>query len=235
MRLTRTYKIALAIAILFVLLACSSKPEPGPDKTIAGGLLGAGWGAGAGAIVGNQVATSGEGAAVGAGVGFINGLLSGAGYDHVENELIEQDKQLAALKISNQATAQELDKLQEKFDLAASTDVATVMYQTFFDPDATSLRSGAVANLEALADSIKRSPRVPKVKVVGHADDAGSPEYNSRLSESRARTVAAYLTSKGISSDTIEVTSFGSKRPLATNGTAEGRQLNRRVDIFIGR
>ena len=57
---------ALGACILSV--GCAT-PQPGPDKTIAGALLGAGWGAGAGAVVGNQIDASGGGIAVGAGLG----------------------------------------------------------------------------------------------------------------------------------------------------------------------
>ena len=67
------------IAVLFI-SGCSN-PQPGPDKTAAGAVLGAGWGAGAGAVIGNQVNYGGEGAAIGAGFGFVQGGLEGAGYD----------------------------------------------------------------------------------------------------------------------------------------------------------
>ena len=63
-RLSKTF----LVGSISTLLACSN-PQPGPDKTIAGALLGAGWGAGAGAVVGNQVSTPGKGTAVGAGFG----------------------------------------------------------------------------------------------------------------------------------------------------------------------
>jgi len=214
-------------------LACSN-PQPGPDKTIAGTLLGAGWGAGSGAVVGNQVSAAGEGVAVGAGFGAVAGAMSGAGYDLAEGTQLEQGRELAALRVQNVANQRELERLQGRLDDVIGMDPSGGVYQVFFDENATSLRAGAIANLEVIADSIKNSPRAYVINVVGHTDDAGTPETNSRLAEARARAVSAYLGARGISMDQIKVSSFGATRPIATNGNSVGRQLNRRVDIYIG-
>ena len=105
----------------------------------------------------------------------------------------------------------------------------------FFDTDATNLKAGAVANLEVVAEGIKANPSTYVVNVVGHSDDSGTPSYNERLAEARARTVSAYLGERGVSMDRIVVKNFGATRPIASNSTPEGRQLNRRVDIYISR
>ncbi|NLF24853.1 MAG: OmpA family protein [Deltaproteobacteria bacterium] len=228
----------ITVPVLFVLFAISAcAPTPGPDKTIAGAALGAAWGAGAGAVVGHQVegAPTGEGVAIGAGFGAVSGAMSGLAYDAQEDVQIQQEQELASLRIQNTANAQMLSHLQARLDQAIATDLAGGIYQVFFDPDSSTLRSGAIANLEVIADSIRTSPSAYVVNVVGHADDAGTPTYNQRLAESRARAVSAYLSARGISMDQLHVSSYGSKRPIASNVTEAGRQLNRRVDIFIGR
>lgn len=69
------------------------------------------------------------------------------------------------------------------------------------------------------------------IELIGHTDNVGSDEYNLQLSRKRAETVAQYLVSKGISSDRISVSGFGSSKPVASNDTEEGRSKNRRVDI----
>ena len=71
--------------------------------------------------------------------------------------------------------------------------------------------------------------------VVGHADDSGNPEYNQQLSEARAREVAGYLMSRGISKDRITQKAMGSSNPIASNASQTGRQLNRRVDVYVGK
>lgn len=220
---------------LILFLAACSNPQPGPDKTIAGAVLGAGWGAGAGAVVGNQIGNKGPGAAVGAGFGAVNGMLVGAGYDLNESTQIREEEELASLRVQNAVNQRSLQQLQTRLDRAVTTDVSGGVYQVFFDTDATNLKSGAVANLEIIADSIKTSPAAFVINIAGHSDDSGNPEYNDRLAEARARTVSAYLGQRGISMDQMIVKNFGAQRPIATNATPEGRQLNRRVDIFISR
>ena len=222
----------LISAIILFTFGCHS-PEPGPDKTIAGAALGAGWGAGTGAVIGNQVGNKGPGAALGAGFGAVSGAMSGFTYDQTEDALIKQEKQLASLRIQNSANRRELQNIQSKLDNMANAAAVSGVYQVYFDTDQTNLRSGAIANLEVIAESIKRNPSGHAVQVVGHADDSGSPEYNQRLAESRARNVSSYIAARGVSSDSIIVSSYGSKRPIASNVSTEGRQLNRRVDVFV--
>ena len=222
------------LSLLFVLGACSN-PQSGPDKTIGGAVLGAGWGAGAGAVVGNQIGNTGAGTAVGAGFGAANGMLAGIGYDLTEASQIEEEKMLAALKIQNLANERNLEMLQATLDNAIASNAIGGVYQVFFDADATTIRAGAVANLEVITESIRSSPAAVIVNVIGNSDDSGTPDYNERLAEARARAVSGYLASRGISMDQIRVRSFGSQRPIASNTTDVGRQLNRRVDIYISR
>jgi outer membrane protein OmpA-like peptidoglycan-associated protein len=224
----------LSLGFALFLSACAT-PQPGPDKTIAGAILGAGWGAGAGAVVGNQVSSSGQGVAVGAGFGLIGGALSGASYDSIEATQVKQEEILASLKLQNLANQKELEFIQGKLDNALASDLGGAFYQVFFDADATSLRSGAIAQLELIAQTLRSSPSLGKVNVVGHSDDEGTPDYNARLSEARARTVTSYLAGQGIALDQIVVSSYGSQRPVASNTNDAGRQLNRRVDVYITR
>jgi outer membrane protein OmpA-like peptidoglycan-associated protein len=61
----------------------------------------------------------------------------------------------------------------------------------------------------------------------------GSTEYNQALSERRATSVANYLLSKAVVAARIETVGFGETAPLADNGSAEGRSLNRRVELSL--
>ena len=232
-------RLLITICLSASLLACSTN-NPGPDKTIAGAILGAGWGAGAGAVVGNQLTPStqvGEGAAIGAGFGLVSGALQGAGYDVIEEEQVRQARKLQALEIQNLANGQELANIQGRLDdensSALSSALTSNVYQVYFESDATNLKSGAIKNLETIADQIAASPRFSKIVVQGHTDDTGDKEYNNKLSTARAHNVADYLKGRGISQNQIQVSSFGAKQPIASNKTLEGRQLNRRVDVLI--
>jgi len=216
------------------LIGCEN-PQAGPDKSLGGALLGAGWGAGAGAVVGNQVSTPGRGVAVGSGFGAAAGLLMGMGYDLEEGVQLEQQRQLADLRMQNAANNMELVKLQTQLDNASGDNPLGGVYTVFFDEDQTNLRLGAVSSLEKVAEAIKTSSSARRVHVVGHTDDTGRPDYNDKLALSRAQSVAGYLASRGISVDQIKVESFSASRPVATNRTAAGRQLNRRTEIYTSR
>ncbi len=220
-------------ALLLITSVVGCAPRSGIDKTAISSGVGAGVGAGAGAIIGNQIGNLGPGAAVGAGAGLISGFSTGVMFDTMESRMIAQERDLAAMRKQNDSNTAKLARLQDKLDTALMTDSFSGMYQVFFDTDIGELRAGSVANLETIANSIKMSPYAYYVNVVGHADDSGNPEYNERLAEARARNVASILSSRGISMDQIRTANHGAKRPIASNTTEMGRQLNRRVDIFV--
>jgi len=225
---------ALTLTLVTLLSACH--PTPGPDKAVVGALLGAGWGAGAGAVIGNQVDASGSGAAIGSGFGFVSGLIHGAGLDVAEGTELQQQREIDALRVrvaANQRSLmflqKELDKRDQKLYRSATGS------QVFFDKNRASLRSGTAGQLQRLAEQIKFNPYVGAITVHGHSDDTGDVQKNLRLSEARARTVVAFLANHGIPLDTIQVEAHGSKRPLATNATESGAQLNRRVEVVLSK
>lgn len=72
-----------------------------------------------------------------------------------------------------------------------------------------------------------------KLSLVGHTDSDGSEELNQGLSEIRAGKVRDILTAEGFSAANLEISGKGESQPIADNGTAEGRQKNRRVSIRL--
>ncbi|MDB4575919.1 OmpA family protein [bacterium] len=71
------------------------------------------------------------------------------------------------------------------------------------------------------------------IAVAGYTDNVGSDAYNQSLSEQRAKSVADYLKGKKVVAARFEIIGFGEKNPIADNGTAEGRALNRRVELTL--
>jgi outer membrane protein OmpA-like peptidoglycan-associated protein len=69
--------------------------------------------------------------------------------------------------------------------------------------------------------------------IVGHTDSTGSADLNRRLSVDRARSVASYLTAKGIEPSRLQQDGRGPDEPVASNATDAGRAQNRRVEIFV--
>jgi outer membrane protein OmpA-like peptidoglycan-associated protein len=89
----------------------------------------------------------------------------------------------------------------------------------------------------ALLSKVQRSIRTfgdPDVVIEGHTDSTGSDDVNENLSQQRAEAVRQYfVANKTLSYEKIVAVGYGSKRPLASNATLEGRAINRRIDVII--
>jgi len=94
------------------------------------------------------------------------------------------------------------------------------------------LKPGAVTNLRQVADVMNKYPQT-NITISGHTDSTGSAQHNQQLSEGRARSVANYLQSQGVSPSRISAIGYGASMPVAGNDTPSGRQANRRVEIEI--
>jgi outer membrane protein OmpA-like peptidoglycan-associated protein len=158
------------------------------------------------------------------------------GYDLEEGVQVDQKQELAALKVQSAANQMELEKLQGYLDhQSAQNPLGAGVYTVHFDEDQTNLRLGAVKGLEQVAEAIKTGRAYRTVYVAGHTDDTGRPDYNEKLAKARADAVTAYLAARGIPTDNIKTESFSASRPVATNKTAAGRQLNRRTEVSLMR
>jgi outer membrane protein OmpA-like peptidoglycan-associated protein len=208
------------------------------DSTVAGAALGAAWGAGAGAIVGHQLSYAGEGTAIGAGLGAINGATTGLAHDAAQERLFAQEQVLSQLQMESQQNSQLLAEVQSKLDTPSHSDSSSTIYNIYtilFDQLATSPRLGSIRILEIIANSLRKDPYIKEILVEGHSDDEGTPEQTLQIAESRARSVSTFLTTQGLPLNKFVIKSYGSTHPIASNETAEGRQLNRRVEIIIVR
>jgi len=104
--------------------------------------------------------------------------------------------------------------------------------QTLFDTDSAQLNSAGLSVMNGLFSSLSEYKGITGISVTGHTDSRGSEAYNQALSEQRAETVAAQISSR-YPDARIEVVGMGESSPVASNSTAEGRQLNRRVDVEV--
>lgn len=101
-----------------------------------------------------------------------------------------------------------------------------------FDFDSAQIRPDAERTLAEVAEVIKGYAKRP-ARVEGHTDSVASDDYNQKLSERRAAAVQAWLVGKGVEAARLTPRGFGEGKPVADNGTAEGRQRNRRVEVII--
>jgi OmpA-OmpF porin, OOP family len=99
-----------------------------------------------------------------------------------------------------------------------------------FDTDAATLRPDAAAVISEITQLLQANPDL-KIAVEGHTDNTGTAARNSQLSQQRAAAVVAALTATGVAGTRLSAQGFGQDKPLADNGTDEGRARNRRVEL----
>ncbi|HEV8082267.1 MAG TPA: OmpA family protein [Chitinophagaceae bacterium] len=102
----------------------------------------------------------------------------------------------------------------------------------FFDFDKWDLRPESFIELNRVVKLLTENPKI-EIEMSAHTDSRGSDEYNFKLSDNRARSVMEYIISQGINSSRITSHGYGETKPVATNETDEGRQLNRRDEFTI--
>lgn len=102
----------------------------------------------------------------------------------------------------------------------------------FFDFDKWDLRPESFFELNRVVQLLNENPTI-EIEMSAHTDSRGTDEYNFVLSDKRAKSVMDYILSQGISPDRITSHGYGESKPVATNDTDDGRQLNRRVEFKI--
>lgn len=110
--------------------------------------------------------------------------------------------------------------------------VISTAQSIFFRSGSAQLDPESGPMLDAVAAIADRCPEA-KIEVSGHTDSIGNPRANRELSEARARTVADYLTRRGVNRRRIRAGGFGDTRPIASNETEEGRAKNRRIEFLV--
>lgn len=114
-----------------------------------------------------------------------------------------------------------------------SYEEITLKAGALFDSGKAELKPQGLAELAQLVTKLKTLQDVESIQVTGHTDSQGPEAYNLRLSEQRAVAVKNYLSQNGIDGKIINTAGMGDAKPNASNDTAEGRALNRRVQLEI--
>lgn len=146
-----------------------------------------------------------------------------------EARLAARDLQIESAQADADALRLQLEALQ-----AVSTDRGMVMTlgDVLFATGKADLQPGAMNTVDRLAVFLSEYPG-KTVVIEGFTDNTGTDAFNQGLSERRAASVESALIQAGVSPGRISTIGYGKARPIADNGTAEGRLRNRRVEIVI--
>ncbi len=206
---------SLAALSLVTVSACVTDPNTG-ERKVSRTAIGAGGGALAGLLLGGLIG-GGTGRIIGAGIG---GIAGGAvGYT--------LDKQIKELKESTAGSGVDITEADD-----GQSILVNLPDNVTFDVGSYTLKPQFRSTLDTIAQSMNQYPN-SLIDVYGHTDSTGSEQFNQTLSENRARTVANYLISRGVSSARIRSQGFGETMPIDSNDTESGRARNRRVEIKI--
>jgi len=217
-------RLASTLAAAAALSGCAAGgPGFGPDNrpftnTESGVLIGAASGAVIGAVAYKQ--NRSRGAVIGA-IG--GGIAGGAVGSYMDKQKQDLEKSLAQEIQSGQARVEKLPN-----------DVVriTMTNQTAFETDSSAIKPGFHSTMDKVADVVLRYGKTT-LTVVGHTDNVGTNDYNQKLSERRAHSVAQYLESKRVNGMRLALAGKGETQPVASNASEGGRQSNRRVEIYV--
>lgn len=203
-------------AFLAVLIAAVCMINTGCDsftKTQKGAAVGAAGGGTIGALIGHATGHTALGAIIGGAVGGTAGAFIGR----------KMDRQAAEIKqnVPGATVEREGEGIVVKFDSGI-----------LFDVDKTELKPVAKTNLQNLAASLVKNPET-NILIIGHTDSTGTVAHNMDLSVRRAESVKSQIVAGGVDGARLSTQGKGPTEPVGDNKTADGRALNRRVEVVI--
>lgn len=213
MKTARFVILPLVPALALAIAGCAT------DDPNQRAKVGAVAGAVAGAVIGHQIDGS-SGRYVGAALGALTG---GAVGHYMDNQQREFEAEMQREREANQL---EIERMRD------DTLKLTLDSEVSFDFAKSDIKPAFRTSLDKLAALLVKYDRTV-VHVVGHTDSIGSELYNKELSLRRATSVADYLASAGVPRSRLRTEGRGESEPRATNDTEAGRQLNRRVELFV--
>jgi outer membrane protein OmpA-like peptidoglycan-associated protein len=218
----KNYTASLSFFLcLFTLQACSTfDPYTGEEKA-SKTAIGASIGAGVGAVIAyidnkdedsrqrnkRILAAAGGGAAIGGGMGYY------------------MDAQEAKLRKQLRGSGVSVERVGDNINLIMPGNIT-------FASNSANINAGVYGVLDSVALVITEYDKT-LVVVAGHTDSDGSDSFNRDLSQRRAGSVSDYLISQRILPVRLETVGFGETQPISENTSAEGKQLNRRVEITL--
>ena len=209
--------MVLCLSGIFLLTACAGGPQ---SKTGQGAALGTLAGAAIGAIAGQTIEKDTEGTLTGTVVGAAAGAAIGAGVGAM------------------------MDKQQEELNEALANSEAAVVHRegdvlainlkgdVTFDSGSSKVKTGLYSEIDRIAEIMVKYPETAII-VEGHTDSVGKEKSNIELSKRRAEAVKNLLVQRGVGNSRVRIVGYGESQPIDDNGTREGRQRNRRVEIKL--
>ncbi len=127
----------------------------------------------------------------------------------------------------------QLEVVLEPALVVLEVDRIDIRESVFFATATATIQPVSFGLLDEVAQLLVDHPELTRLRVEGHTDSRGNAAYNKTLSQQRADSVAAYLTSHGVDAGRLEAVGFGEERPLDDRELPAAWERNRRVDFFV--
>ena len=215
---------SLCVVLLFLVSACATNPPT--SRIVTGAAIGAVVGGAAGCGIGYARAESDRNTSekkafeIGCPAGVVGGAIIGAAIAAATYQPPPSPPPAVVAAAPPPPPPPPPPAPKEKL----------VLRGVHFDFDKSNIRPEDEPVLDEAASTLKAQPGV-RVYVDGYCDSIGKDEYNLKLSERRAASVAKYLETAGISADRLTPRGFGKTNFVASNDTDQGRAQNRRVEL----
>jgi outer membrane protein OmpA-like peptidoglycan-associated protein len=198
----------LILAFVAVTMGCADM-----NRTQKGAAIGAGAGGAAGGLIGVATGHTVAGILIGAAVGGVAGAFIG---NYMDKQAAEIERDIEGAKV---------ERIGEGIKITFSSGI-------LFDVNQADLKDQYKGELSELSKILNKYDDT-NILLAGHTDSTGSEEYNLKLSEKRADSVANYLATQNVNSQRFSTEGYGESQPVATNDTPAGRAQNRRVEVAI--
>lgn len=215
---TCSVKLFLVLLISTTLLGCATTDPFTGEKELNKTTQGSIWGAVGGALLAAAISDKKDRKKrmlQGAGIGAIGGASVGFYMDKQEEKLRQQ------LQGSGVSVTRDGDNI-----------VLNMPSNITFDTNSYALKNQFQNTLDSVV-LVLNEYKSTMITVTGHTDSTGSKEYNQKLSEQRAISVANHLSSKGVAQQRLAASGYGEAFPVAPNNTESGRAQNRRVEVQL--
>ncbi|MBC7794248.1 MAG: OmpA family protein [Clostridia bacterium] len=117
--------------------------------------------------------------------------------------------------------------------VVVTEDKIEIKEKVSFDTGSAKIAKKSFPLLDQVASVLRSYKNITRVRIEGHTDNSGSARANTALSKLRANSVRAYLVGKGVDSSRLDAEGYGPDKPIASNATNKGREINRRVEFII--
>uniref|UniRef100_UPI00333EE0CB OmpA family protein n=1 Tax=Castellaniella defragrans TaxID=75697 RepID=UPI00333EE0CB len=200
------------VSSMVLLTACANMSQQGQNTAVGAGA-GAAIGAGLGVLIGD----SSRAALIGAGIGTVVGSVVGYNWGGIKRDVEQSGATSLGVSV---------------IEMPDGTLKVNIPSNVSFDTGKAVLKPELLPVLDSVARALSEHPEL-RAKAIGYTDSTGTDAINLPLSQQRAAAVTQYLANHGVAADRLTTEGRGAASPIGDNNTAEGRALNRRVELFL--